>query len=757
MLTNNSEFVKAFNQIGSRLSNHDIIFATIAGPCILLDNKPSTFRNYKAVNVRHLINDLNNSNLNNIFACTEVNSMLEIFNDVMLRLLEKHAPIMQSKSKPGINSTQPWYTRQIELAAIDRDTAKSNLKMDYTPVNRRTYNTLRNKVNQMVIDAKEAYLKPRLDVKVGMKSMWKNVKSLGLAAGSTNLPSPAFTADEFNMYSAGVVDTNHSNIPTASTQSVWNVQRPVSSTSLPDHSEGSTRFSFRTVREDEIYKSLMSIKSNAVGLDNIPLPFIKLTIFAVMPHIKHLLNFSITSSKFADDWKTSKVRPGHKRTRFYNLADFRALHILPVLSKLFEKLLAEQIYDFIRSRRLMTSIQSGFRPVHSTATALLKITHDITSALDKRLIAVLLLLDFSKAFDSVNHHLLCSKLESQFFFDVTAINLISSYLANRKQAVDIDGSLSSFIQLTKGVPAGSILGPLLFCIFVNDLPNSINYMFAHLYADDAQLYKFFSTNALDISIEQINSDLQMVHNWSVQNMLELNAHKSKVIIIGGKNISSVPVIKMNGVEIIYSKSVKNLGLIMNDNWTWSDQAAKISQRISMGLRSLWPLAKSTPIKTRIILAKALLLPHVDYCSPVFFYGLDAESMNVLKLSVNAIVRYVYGLRSRDSVERHTKRFLGSSLDIFLTVRSMCFLYKLERTGQPAYLRELMHRGQSDRSMQMVIPLCNLEIGKKTLFVQGLIVWNSIPVRIRMMNSIDVFKARCTELFSRRNNPSIYSE
>ena len=213
---------------------------------------------------------------------------------------------------------------------------------------------------------------------------------------------------------------------------------------------------------------------------------------------------------------------------------------------------------------------------------------------------------------------------------------------------------------------------------------------------------------------------------------------------------------MYGVNITYSKVIKNLGLIMNDLLSWSDHVAKISQRIFIGLRSLWPFVKSTPLRTRRMLAKSLLLPHIDYCSAVFYYGLDSESMKVLTRSVKSIVRYVYGLGRFESTESYLQRFLGCSLDTFLKVRSMCFLYKLDCSGKPTYLKDLIFHGQSSRSVQLVIPHFELGVGKKSLFVQGLIDWNSIPVRTRMVNSLNVFRNRCTELFNRRSYPSIYN-
>lgn len=500
----------------------------------------------------------------------------------------------------------------------------------------------------------------------------------------------------------------------------------------------------------------MSIKSKAVGLDGIPIAFLKIIFPDILPQVTHILNYSIMSSTFPNAWKLSKVLPTHKKGKFFNLEDFRPIHILPVLSKLFEILLSLQVQNFISLRRLQIPFQSAFRPAHSTTSALLKITHDISRALDKKLVAILLLLDFSKAFDSVNHHLLCTKLCVQFFFDVSAVKLIASYLSTRMQAVEIDGVISTLQPVNQGVPQGSVLGPLLFALFINDLPNSIKYMFSHLYADDAQLYKFFSSVDAAANIELVNRDLHAVADWARSNKLILNAAKSKAIIIGARCLKDPPTVQLNGVVIPYFSSVKNLGLIFNERLTWSDHVVKVSQRIFIGLRNLWPMSKSTPLRTRILLARSLLMPHLEYCSEIFFYGLDAESLKVLVDSVKSVVRYVYGLGRYDSTDLYVNRFLGCSLETYLRVRSLCFIYKVDCLGEPAYLKELLIPGHSSRLVQLSVPRFDLALGKRSLLVQGVIDWNSLPLNIRKRSSLNAFKNDCLSFLNRRNNPTVYT-
>lgn len=244
----------------------------------------------------------------------------------------------------------------------------------------------------------------------------------------------------------------------------------------------------------------------------------------------HIVNFAITSSRCPRGWKMAKVLPSHKKgKKKFDLDDFRPLSILPIFSKIFEILLKAQLQEFICSNDLMTSRQSGFRPKHSTTTALLRISYDIKMALNRKLISVLLLLDFTKAFDMVDHDILCDKLRSMFYFSTSAISLVRSYLSDRSQAVCVDGVMSAYLPVAKGVPQGSILGPLLFALFVSDLPETIRYMFPHLFADDVQLYKHFSTYDVRSCVKRINDDLRAVSSWARGNRLMLNAGKTQVL------------------------------------------------------------------------------------------------------------------------------------------------------------------------------------------------------------------------------------
>lgn len=730
MLTNQPTKVTIFNQISTGLSNHDLLLASYAVPEDFTSSKPNLWRNYRAINTVELATDLRNSNVNRVFECTDVGVMIESFNETLVKLLDKHAPIKPFLPKNGLNSTKNWYTKEISIATVNQEIAKRAYKASKTPANLDEYRKLRNIATQLVKNAKKDFLRPHLDRKVGMKRMWKNASDLGLISGRKSVMSPAFTADEFNKHTTTVSGEDAALTAQSSlnpTQTLPPVRTPGSGTLL----------AFRTVTQLEVLDATKTIKTKAIGLDGIPLTFIKLILVDILPHVTHIINCCITTSKCPSVWKRAKVLPSHKKSKTYELDDFRGISILPVFSKVFETLIKNQIMEHLNLNSLIAHRQSGFRSMHSTTTALLKISDDIKRALDKKMIAVLILLDFTKAFDSVVHKLLCDKLQLQFSFDESAVNLIMDYLSGRMQAVSIDGVMSDYLPVNRGLPQGSVLGPILFLLFINDMPTTVRFMSTHLFADDVQLYRVFAKTNLAANVLIMNRDMAEVNEWATSNKLKLNAKKSQGIVITNNPVDFSPLIRLNEVPIPFFSKVKNLGLIVNNEFKWLHHVEQVTNKVYAGLRSLLPFSRSTPLKTRELLAKSLLMPHFEYCCTVFAYGLDYGTKVLLNNAFNAVIRYVYGLNRQADVEDFAVRFVGYSLFNFLKFRCMSFLFKLIRTKSPRYLSDLIEIDYSSRTKQASIPRCNAML-RNTLFGKGLVDWNRLPVAVRFSSSYGMF-------------------
>lgn len=280
--------------------------------------------------------------------------------------------------------------------------------------------------------------------------------------------------------------------------------------------------------------------------------------------------------------------------------DLRPINILPALSKAFEHIIYDQLSQFLEANNVLHQYQSGFRSKHSTCTALIKVTDDCRAAMDNRQIMLLALLDFTKAFQTIDHDIMIAKLSYHYNFSHQVLCWFRSYLTDRKQKVIVNDTLSNSISVPCGVPQGSILGPLLFSLYINDLPKHISYSRYHLYADDVQCYIPTSPSNLTNSINNLNTDIENICTWAQQNGLIINPAKSKFMLVGSRRLlSSITTldtinIVVNKVAVPLSESVTNLGIQLNRYLNWTDHINKISKKAYGALHSLQRLKNLLP-------------------------------------------------------------------------------------------------------------------------------------------------------------------
>ena len=236
-----------------------------------------------------------------------------------------------------------------------------------------------------------------------------------------------------------------------------------------------------------------------------------------------LFNTSLETSIFPDIWKIARVAPIYKEGDKSEKTNYRPISVLPVISRLFERLIYNQLYQHLNSNNLLANEQSGFRRLHSTLTSLLKSTDDWYSALDSGQLVGLVFIDLKKAFDTVDHNILCQKLEHYGLIG-RELSWFKSYLSNRKQYCCINGVESRLMDINIGVPQGSCLEPLLFLFYINDLPQAVQNSTIAMYADDTSLsYRSDDVQKLN---EAMNKDLTSVFEWLKGNRLSLNVTKT---------------------------------------------------------------------------------------------------------------------------------------------------------------------------------------------------------------------------------------
>ena len=370
--------------------------------------------------------------------------------------------------------------------------------------------------------------------------------------------------------------------------------------------QGQTSFSFTPVEESYISKIISSIKLNkATGADRISPRLLKPAEPGILSSLTKFINRCITSSYWPSDWKIFIVSPIHKKDSETLKSNYRSVSALPAVSKTAERVIFDQLYEF--SLNFLSGNLSGFLKGHSCTTALLETCEDIRENLDSSEYSAAITIDLSKAFDSINHNLLLAKL-SAYGVTEDALQLVRSYLTGRKQHVKIDGNLSDWQIVKWGVPQGSILGPLLFNIYINDVNFSHISCSLRFYADDTTRY--FSSPSPSILQTNLQNNLGLLASWFHKNFLAINHRKSQSILFH-KTILPTPFVIDNDVPDSVTQ-IKLLGVTIDNLLSFQAHVKEICRKVNAKVSILRRIRKLIPLDIMIRLYKAFILPHFEY-------------------------------------------------------------------------------------------------------------------------------------------------
>ena len=331
---------------------------------------------------------------------------------------------------------------------------------------------------------------------------------------------------------------------------------------------------FSPLTEEEVRKLISSSSKKSCTLGPMPTSLVMDCINVLLPIITRMINLSLESGLFADDWKCALVLPLLKKPGLDPLnKNYRPVSNLQYILKLTEKAVFEQIHTYMMTHSQNPEFQSSYRQNHSTETALVKVTNDIVTKMNTQEVTLLVMLDLSAAFDTVNHSILLTSLNEELGICGAALAWLKSYLANRGQRVSVDGSLSERFSLDCGVPQGSCLGALLFVIYASKLFKVVGDQLphAHCYADDTQIYLSFKPNSStsqEVAVRVMERCIEKIRRWLIQDRLLINDNKTEFMIIGiQQQLRKLQAmnIKVGSSEIKPSSQVRNLGCWLDPN------------------------------------------------------------------------------------------------------------------------------------------------------------------------------------------------
>jgi hypothetical protein len=396
-----------------------------------------------------------------------------------------------------------------------------------------------------------------------------------------------------------------------------------------------TNFHFNNVSEMTVSKIIDSLKSkSSQGIDKLSSILLKKIKSPLIKPISVLINQSLESGIFPDRLKIAKILPIYKKDNEHILNNYRPISLLPVISKIFEKVIFQQLHNFFKENNLYYNCQYGFREAHSTEHAVLELIDKVVMQLDNNKLPVAIFMDLTKAFDTINHSILLQKLQ-YYGIRNNALSLLDSYLTNRKQYVEIDNIQSEFSNISTGVPQGSILGPLLFTIYINDISSSSEIFQTISYADDTTLLISLSqkNGETDPPAETLNIELKKYIDWLQLNALSLNIDKTNCMIFSSyKRSFTHPKIKINGKLLKFVENFNFLDITIDRYLKWNSHVDKISSKISKVLGILNHLKKYLPAQILKTIYDALINPHLHY--GLLCWG--TQSNRILKLQKKAV-------------------------------------------------------------------------------------------------------------------------
>ena len=368
-----------------------------------------------------------------------------------------------------------------------------------------------------------------------------------------------------------------------------------------------------------------------------------------------------TSGIFPQCFKSALVTPILKKKCLdhNDLNNYRPVSNLCFVANILEKLVLSQVSSYLNSHNLCNTCQSVYRPGHSTETALLKVVNDLFLSLSKGNISVLALLDFSSAFDTIGHPILVHRLHADFGFTDTVLHWFSSFLTDRTHYVSLSNHCSAFTPVHSGVPQGSVLGPILFTMYIKPLSAIIDShsIIHHSFADDLQLQMSAPPDRISELLHSMQSCISDVKAWATANMLKLNDNKTELMLVTSKrtkHLHSLPTsITMGNAQIPFKKSVKNLGFTLDCHPTMNAHVSNIARTCYFELRRLASIRRFLTITATATLVSAFVLSRIDSCNSLLF-GSTHDVTSHLQRIQNYAARVILRLPKSSSIAIHIK-------------------------------------------------------------------------------------------------------
>ena len=757
IITRSSDQIVSSDPVSDELfSDHFSISCSLSLLKPDLEVKEVTIRP-KTIDLQSFLDDIASSDLCNRQP-DDPEALLDLYNTTLKSIYDKHAP--PKKKTITTRCVVPWFNKDIKQSNQVKRKSERKWRLSRHLDDLADYHRKRNQATSLMNRERRHFYSHWVSENSEDKRLFfqKATKLLGLKCGmptpSSTLNTPHEFADFFTIKMDDIVSKIDSLHPS---QPPYNYD--INRLTTPSFTD------FRELSDQDIVSMVKSAPCKTCEADPIPTTLLKSSIEILGPTLRKLINSSITTGVVYPSWKRAIIRPKLKRQNLEpTLANHRPLSNLSFISKLSEKATVNQLLDYLNTQDLLPSMQSAYRRHHSTETALLKVKNDLLLNMNRQHVTLLVFLDLSSAFDTVDHEILLNRLESLFGISETALSWFKSYLSDRKQYVSIDGVSSSDYELKYGVPQGSCLGPLLFTLYTSPLFKLIKEHLPniHCYADDTQLYLSFkpeSQTSERSALGEMEACVSDIRDWFLANKLLINESKTEFQIIGTRQqLSKITLdgISIGNSEVAPSEAVKDLGVWLDNTLSMSKHVTKLASSCYFFLYNLRRIRKYLSKNACETLINALVVSRLDYCNSLF-YGHPAKLLSQLQRVQNSAARLIH----------QSTRYSPSSpllQDLhWLPIKYRCIFkillitFKAIHGHAPSYIQDLVKvkhhsrtlRSSTATSLDYPSIKSSNNLGERSFYIAAPTEWNRLPANIRNSPSLDVFKKRLkTHLFTK---------
>ena len=532
-----------------------------------------------------------------------LNDKVNLYFSEYKKIYDAHFPL---KNKKIHNKTlsKPWISNDLQRMLKKKNNLYYKKLKNPTSVNIEKYKLYKKELDVTLKLSKKLYFERKIvETSKNMRERWDTIRLL-INRQRNNTSACPVSPNLLGQHFSTIADKLNSKLPKTNfevlNQSNYN---------------NNIHFSFVGVSADIIYDTIRKLDCNkGPGPDEISAKLLKETALVIAPHLSLIFNECVNQGIYPNIFKISKCTPIFKGGDLDPMdpISYRPISILNAVNKIFERIIHDQLSDHLDNNNILPPFQFGYRKKHNTSQAVLMFAKEVENILDRDESAVAVFMDLSKAFDTVDKNILNQKLKSIGVND-NSCKLIYDYMSNRRMKFDNDDKIYN---LNYGVPQGSILGPLLFLIYIYDMKSISEQTTAIVYADDTTL--IFTGNTVDKAIQNANGILVDYIDYFNMNKLSLNESKTKYMIFTKRKYSSCPtILTINDTVIERVNNIKFLGVVLNDRLNWQDHKLYIRAKISKNIGILNKCRKILKLNDLIPLYNSFILPYLNYCLPLW--------------------------------------------------------------------------------------------------------------------------------------------